>query len=164
VNPACADVGAAPPMWLVWLTLIVPCSAFRVASSSLWSSRDSAIYRCGSSRGFSGCVIQPSPTGSAQALAGCNWLNNGEVEPPPRRRVFWRRLFAWNLSELRAQGEPVAFEVWARVAGARELWTGERSIPVLALAAFGEGWLLTPELLGRSEETDDADAVSSRTA
>jgi RNA polymerase sigma factor (sigma-70 family) len=86
----------------------------------------------------------------------CRYLNgpkNGAAAT--RRVVFWRRLFAWNLGELRVQGEPVAFEIWARVGGAAELWTGTRSIPVRALAAFGEGWLLTPDLLGRKISWDD---------
>jgi RNA polymerase sigma factor (sigma-70 family) len=88
----------------------------------------------------------------------CAWLN-GNTEADVRRHVFWRRLFAWNLGELLVFGEPVAFEVVARLGAARELWTGTRSIPVRAMEVFGEGWLLTPELLGR--ETDwgeDTDA------
>jgi hypothetical protein len=86
------------------------------------------------------------------------WLNGHEPDSRVRRFVFWRRLFAWNLGELRIHGEPVAFEVWARMADARELWTGTRSIPVRALAVFGSGWLLTPEVLGRSIDWDDTES------
>jgi hypothetical protein len=103
--------------------------------------------------------------------AGVNWMCawlNGDEDGGVRRLVFWRRLFAWNLIELRVNGEPVAFEVWSRLGSARALWTGERWIPVQAMAAFGEGWLLTPELLGREivwdVEDDAVDDVESTAA
>jgi RNA polymerase sigma factor (sigma-70 family) len=85
-----------------------------------------------------------------------SWMNGNEVAGI-RRHVFWRRLFAWNLGELWLHGEPVAFEVWGRLGQARELWTGQRAVPIRALAGFGEGWLLTPELLGRRVDWDELD-------
>ncbi len=87
----------------------------------------------------------------------CEWLNGSISGSVVRRQVFWRRLFAWNLGELWVHGEPVAFEVWARMLDPAELWTGSRSIPIRALSAFGEGWLLTPELLGRTTDWDVED-------
>ncbi|MDQ3399464.1 MAG: sigma-70 family RNA polymerase sigma factor [Chloroflexota bacterium] len=91
----------------------------------------------------------------------CSWLNEGTADCSPRRLVWWRRLFAWNLGELWIQGEPVAFEVWGRLMGAEELWTGERTIPIRPLAAFGEGWLLTPELLGRDIDWDEDEGLAA---
>jgi hypothetical protein len=82
---------------------------------------------------------------------------NGNEVAGIRRHVFWRRLFAWNLGELWLHGEPVALEVWGRLGQARELWTGQRAVPIRALAGFGEGWLLTPELLGRRVDWDELD-------
>jgi hypothetical protein len=85
-----------------------------------------------------------------------SWLNGDGAAATVRRVVFWRRLFAWNLGELWLQGDaPVAFEVWARLGHARSIWTGSREIPIRALAGFGEGWLLTPELIGRTIEFDE---------
>ncbi len=100
----------------------------------------------------------PHTTLKSRSNAAVRWLtkqmNRNQDSAPVRRHVFWRRLFAWNLGELWLHGEPLAFEVWARLGQAGELYTGKLSIPVAAMAVFGDGWLLTPEAVGRSDWDD----------
>jgi RNA polymerase sigma factor (sigma-70 family) len=97
-------------------------------------------------------------------------LMNVRSEPVAARRlVYWRRLFAWSLGdhawlEGDGQPEPIAFEVWARIGQAGILALGGRMIPIRALAAFGEGWLITPELIARStRDTTNPKRTSLRT-
>jgi hypothetical protein len=89
-------------------------------------------------------------------------INDRSAPVAPRRLVFWRRLFAWSSGagawlEGDEQPEPIAFEVWARIGQAGTLGLGGRVIPIRALARFGEGWLITPELLARSDRDDEDD-------